>query len=170
MHKKLPMLIDDAQLNKFILDSNLVSKAEFDDAKKLSQEKKVRPTDVLIAAGKLTEDNVRRMQAYVLGIPFVDLKNKKIPFETLSIIPEPVARNHNVVAYKMTADTLEVAMLDTDDLSAIDFVKKKSAIKNSSTTDRHRVNKDSNHSVSKKFESRIWRYYPKRKRNTQNYF
>ncbi len=123
------MLIDDAQLNKFIIDSNLVSKAEFEDAKKVAAEKKVRPTDVLVAAGKLTEDNVRRMQAYVLGIPFVDLKNKKIPFETLSIIPEPVARNHNVVAYKMTADTLEVAMLDTDDLSAIDFVKKKVQLK-----------------------------------------
>jgi type IV pilus assembly protein PilB len=123
------MLIDDAQLNKFILDSNLVSKAEFDDAKKVSQEKKVRPTDVLIALGKLTEDNVRRMQAYVLGIPFVDLKNKKIPFETLSIIPEPVARNHNIAAYKQTDTTLEVAMLDTDDLSAIDFIKKKVQLK-----------------------------------------
>lgn len=123
------MLIDDTQLNKFILDSSLVSKAEFDDAKKTSEEKKVRLTDVLIASGKLTEDNVRRMQAYVLGIPFVDLKNKKIPFETLSIIPEPVARNHNIVAYKQSEGVLEVAMLDTEDLSAIDFIKKKVQLK-----------------------------------------
>jgi type IV pilus assembly protein PilB len=123
------MIINDTQLNKFILDSNLVSKAEFDDAKKVAEEKGVRPTDVLVATGKLTEDNVRRMQAYVLGIPFVDLKNKKIPFETLSIIPEPVARNHNIVAYKQSEDTLEVAMLDTDDLSAIDFIKKKVQLK-----------------------------------------
>lgn len=123
------MIINDTQLNKFILDSNLVSKTEFDDAKKVAEEKGVRPTDVLVATGKLTEDNVRRMQAYVLGIPFVDLKNKKIPFETLSIIPEPVARNHNIVAYKQSEDTLEVAMLDTDDLSAIDFIKKKVQLK-----------------------------------------
>ncbi|MEK9184881.1 MAG: GspE/PulE family protein, partial [Patescibacteria group bacterium] len=79
----------------------------------------------------ISEDNLRRMQAYVLGIPFVDLKTQKIPFETLSLIPEPIARNHNIVAFKKTDDlpgqigTLEVAMLDTDDLSAIDFVKKK---------------------------------------------
>ncbi len=123
------MIIDDTQLNKFILDSNLISKAEFDEAQKVAEEKKVRPTDVLVATGKLTEDNVRRMQAYVLGIPFVDLKNKKIPFETLSIIPEPVARNHNIVAYKQGEGTLEVAMLDTDDLSAIDFIKKKVQLK-----------------------------------------
>ena len=45
------------------------------------------------------------------------IHNQKIPFETLSIIPEPVARNHNIVAYKQTEDSLEVAMLDTEDLS-----------------------------------------------------
>lgn len=123
------MLIDDAQLNKFILDSSLVSKKDFDEAAKIAQEKKARAADVLIGLGKLTEDNVRRMQAYVLGIPFVNLKDKKIPFETLSMIPEPVARNHNIVAYKKNEDSLEVAMLDTDDLSAIDFIKKRVQLK-----------------------------------------
>lgn len=123
------MIIEDSQLNKFILDSNLISKADFDDAKKEAEEKKTRVGDVLVASGKITEDNLRRMQAYVLGIPFVDLKTKKIPAETLSMIPEPVARNHNIVAFKKTEDTLEVAMLDTDDLAAIDFIKKKVHLK-----------------------------------------
>ena len=79
--------------------------------------------------GKITEDNLRRMQAYVLGIPFVDLKTKKIPFDTLSLIPEPVARTHNIIAYKKNEDSLEVAMLDVQDLSAIDFIKKKVNLK-----------------------------------------
>ncbi len=119
------MFIEDSQLNKFILDSNLVSKADLDLAAKEAEEKGVRVGEILISSGKITEDNLRRMQAYVLGIPFVDLKNRKIPFETLSMIPEPVARTHNIVAFKKTDDSLEVAMLDVDDLSAIDFVKKK---------------------------------------------
>lgn len=119
------MFIEDTQLKKFILDSNLVSKADLDSASKEGEKKNVRIGEVLVNNGKITEDNLRRMQAYVLGIPFVDLKNKKIPFETLSMIPEPVARNHNIVAFKKTEDTLEVAMLDVNDLSAIDFVKKK---------------------------------------------
>src|SRR6202012_2535029 len=83
----------------------------------------------LVAAGKITPDNLRRMQAYVLGIPFVDLKGKKIPFETLSLIPEPIARSHNIVAFKKTDVSLEVAMLDVDDLSAIEFIKKKVNLK-----------------------------------------
>jgi type IV pilus assembly protein PilB len=69
------------------------------------------------------------MQAYVLGIPFVDLKARTIPFEILSLIPEPVARTHNVVAFKRNDDSLEVAMLDVDNLSAIDFIRKKVNLK-----------------------------------------
>ena len=123
------MFIDDSQLNKFILDSNLVSKTDLDESIKEAKKKGIRVGDILVSSGKITEDNLRRMQAYVLGIPFVDLKSRKIPFETLSMIPEPVARTHNIVAFKSNDDTLEVAMLDVDDLSAIDFVKKKVNLK-----------------------------------------
>lgn len=62
-------------------------------------------------------------------IPFVSLKEQKIDFDVLTLIPEPVARTHNIIAYKKTDDTLEVAMLDTADLPAIDFVKKKVGLK-----------------------------------------
>ena len=123
------MFIEDSQLNKFILDSNLVSKPDLENAEKEAEKKGVRIGEILVKNGNITEDNLRRMQAYVLGIPFVDLKNKKIPFDTLSLIPEPVARTHNIVAFKKDDSTLEVAMLDVDDLSAIDFIKKKVNLK-----------------------------------------
>jgi type IV pilus assembly protein PilB len=55
----------------------------------------------------------------------VDLKGQKIDFSVLSLIPEPIARKHNIVAFRKTDSGLEVAMLDVDDLEAIDFVRKK---------------------------------------------
>lgn len=123
------MLIEDNQLYKFILDSGLVSKEDLEEAKKETEKKNKRLGDVLAGQGKISADNLRRMQAYTLGIPFVDLKGKKIPFETLSLIPEPIARSHNIIAFKKTDVALEVAMLDVNDLSAIDFVKKKVQLK-----------------------------------------
>ena len=123
------MYIEDSQLNKFILDSNLVSKADLEIAQEESKKSNTRLGDVLVKSGKITADNLRRMQAYVLGIPFVDLKMMKVPFETLSMIPEPVARNHNIIAFKRDDNALEVAMLDINDLSAIDFIKKKVNLK-----------------------------------------
>ncbi len=123
------MHIEESQLKDFIIDSGLVSKTDVLSAEKEALEKKDTIAHVLIAKGKLTEDDIRRMQAYILGIPFVDLKGEKLPFEILSLIPEPIARNHNIIAFKKTDTTLEVAMLDTEDLTAIDFIKKKVGLK-----------------------------------------
>lgn len=120
---------DEKQLKIFIADSGLVPKADLEAAEAEAEKNGSSVGTELVKKGKITEDDLRRMQAYVLGIPFVDLKAQKIDFSILSLIPEPVARTHNVIAYKQNADSLEVAMLDTEDLVAIDFVKKKVGLK-----------------------------------------
>ncbi|MBX4215434.1 GspE/PulE family protein [Candidatus Parcubacteria bacterium] len=119
------MQVSEAQLKKFIQDSGLVTIAEIARAEKKAKERHLELGDILVADGKISGDDLRRTEAYVLGIPFVNLRNQHIDFDVLSLIPEPIARNHNVVAYRKNKEELEVAMLDTDDLSAIDFVKKK---------------------------------------------
>ena len=117
------------QLKSFILDSGLVTAIDFELAEKEAEKKGIKVSDVLVSKGKLSEDDIRRLQANILGIPFVDLKKSQIEFEVLSLIPEPIARNNNVVAFKKTADSLEVAMLDVDDLGSIEFIKKKVGLK-----------------------------------------
>jgi type IV pilus assembly protein PilB len=128
------MFIDPVQMKKLISDSGLVSEPDIVTAEKAVAEaiaagKKVNLGEALMTAGKISEDDYRRMQAYLMAIPFVDLKMQKLSFDVLSLIPEPIARSHNIVAIKKKDDTLEVAMLDSDDLSAIDFIKKKTGLK-----------------------------------------
>ena len=123
------MFVNQTQLKDFILDSGLVSKADWLSAEKESTEKSLSPERVLLNAGKITEDDLRRVQAYVLGVPFIDLKAEKIDFGVLSMIPEPIARTHNIVAFRKTDKELEVAMLDTEDLRSIEFIKKKVGLK-----------------------------------------
>ncbi len=123
------MHIEEKQLKEFILDSGLVSRADLTKAEKKSKDDGVPVGKILVTEGKLTEDDLRRMQAYILGIPFVDLKGQRLDFEILSLVPEPIARNHNIVAFRKTGESLEVAMLDTEDLAAIDFVAKKTGLR-----------------------------------------
>ncbi len=118
-----------AQLKSFILDSGLVSRAAYTAAEEEAEKRGVHVEQVLVANGAMTEDDLRRMHAYVLGVPFINLTKEKIPFEVLSMIPEPIARTHNVVAYKKTDRELEVAMLDVEDLRSIEFIKKKVGLK-----------------------------------------
>jgi hypothetical protein len=123
------MFIEEKQLKDFMIDAGLVSRADFETASKEAGEKKVTTGSVLVSLGKIKDDELRRIQAHILGIPFISLSDLKIPFDILSMIPEPIARHHNIIAFKQTVDSLEVAMLDTEDLPAIDFIKKKVNLK-----------------------------------------
>lgn len=123
------MEIDINQFKKVVFDSGLVSEADLNTAEKSSYEKKQSIGDVLVSMGKLKDTDRRRMEAFTLGIPFVSLADKKIDFAVLSLIPEPIARLNNIVAYNKNSDGLEVAMLDAADLPTIDFVKKKTGLK-----------------------------------------
>ncbi len=117
--------MQESKLKKFILDSGLASRAEVLAAEKDVEKEGGSVGDVLVKQGKISADDLRRVQAYILGIPFVDLRGQKIDFAILSLVPEPIARKHNIVAFRRTDTGLEVAMLDVDDLEAIDFVRKK---------------------------------------------
>jgi type IV pilus assembly protein PilB len=123
------MYISDTHLKAFLADAGLVSAKDFDAAENEAKETGKPVGDILTARNAIGEDELRRTYAYILGIPFVSLVGTTIKYETLSEIPEPVARRNNIIAYNHRGDELEVAMLDTDDLAAIDFIKKKTQLK-----------------------------------------
>ncbi|TSC62880.1 MAG: putative type II secretion system protein E [Parcubacteria group bacterium Gr01-1014_48] len=121
--------VDTKRLKDFILDAGLVTRKDIDAAIKTAEEKHTTLGEILVSEGRISEDDLRRVQAYMLGIPFLHLKGQKIDIEILTLIPEPVARSHNIVPVRKIGNALEVAMLDTADLEAIEFVKKKVGLK-----------------------------------------
>jgi type IV pilus assembly protein PilB len=123
------MQVSEKDLKTFILDSGMVSRAQVDVADEKSKSGGQSIGDLLVSDGALTVDALRRIKAYVLGMPFVNLKDLKIPFEILSLIPEPIARTHSIIAFRKNEQGLEVAMLDTEDLPAIDSLRKKTGLK-----------------------------------------
>ena len=123
------MHVSEAELKEFILDSGLVAKKDIDAAAKEAAERSQSLGDILVSRGLINEDALRRILAYVVGIPFVNLKDHKIAYDVLALIPEPIARTHNIIAFKQEGDALEVAMLDVEDLASIDSVRKKTGLK-----------------------------------------
>ncbi len=123
------MNVPDAQLKAFVVDSGLVSRKDVEAAEKAAKEKGKKLSELLVSQGTISDDDLRRLQAHILGIPYISLQGLKIDFSVLSLIPEPIARTHNVVAFKKGEDNLEIAMLDTNDLEALNFIKKKVGLK-----------------------------------------
>ncbi len=122
------MRVDSDDFKKFLIETKLATAGKLADLEKIAKERKASLEDIVVSEGVLSEDDMRRAKAHVLGIPFVDLKDQKVDLPTLSLIPEPIARNNNIIAYNKTPKGREVAMLDVEDLQAIDFVKKKTGL------------------------------------------
>ena len=123
------MRIEAQQLKAFLLDTSLVSEEQFEKALKKSEKTEQKIGDVLVSEGLISQEELIKLEAYILGIPFVDLGREKIDPEILKIIPEPIAKAHNIIAFRKKGNCLEVAMLDPEDLETIEFIKKKSSLK-----------------------------------------
>jgi len=117
------------QLKNFLKDARIVSPKDLDDAENAARKRSISLGAALLDSGLITEEDLRRVKANILGIPFVRLENQLIAKDVLRLIPEPIARAHSIVAFKKTDTNLEVAMLNVDDLAAIGFIKKKTGLK-----------------------------------------
>jgi type IV pilus assembly protein PilB len=123
------MTIDESKLRSLLLDAHVLSS---DDLARYDAEKKIQSDMTLSEFARsagVSERDVRRLEAYVLGIPFIVLEKEKIDPNILSLIPESIARRYNIVAYKKKENDLEVGMLDIDNLPAIDFIRKKTGLR-----------------------------------------
>ncbi|MFH1308496.1 MAG: GspE/PulE family protein [Patescibacteria group bacterium] len=123
------MRVEPQQLKAFILDAGLISEIKFSDAEKKAKKKNQKIEDILVTEGLVTDEELAKLKAYILGVPFVNLEKETISSEILKIIPEPIARKHNIIAFRKNDNDLEVAMYDTEDLMTIEFIKKKANLK-----------------------------------------
>ncbi len=123
------MKVEPQQLEAFLLDAKLVNKEQLEKALKIAEKTRQKVGDVLISEGLISQEELIKLEAYILGITFVNLEKEIIPPEILKIIPEPIARSHNIVAFRKRGNSLEVAMLDPEDLRTIEFLKKTANLK-----------------------------------------
>lgn len=124
------MVINQEKLKHLLLDTSLITREELDVFDKKSVDQPLLTlSDFVLSLGKVKESDIRKLEAYVLGIPFILLEKEKVEKDVLDLIPEPIARKYNIVAYKKEGENLHVAILDINNLPAIDFIKKKTGLR-----------------------------------------
>ncbi|HEX7586664.1 MAG TPA: ATPase, T2SS/T4P/T4SS family [Patescibacteria group bacterium] len=123
------MRIENAQLKEFVSDSEMVKKEDLEAAFSEAESQDKKLGDILIEKKLIDEVKLRKLYAYILGIPFVDLTKEIIDQEILQIVPEPIARKHKIIAFERNGKDLKVAMLNPEDIQTVDFIRKKSGLK-----------------------------------------
>jgi len=83
----------------------------------------MEPSIVWFKRETMSDDERRHALAHELGLPFVRLDRDAISLEALVLVPEPLAREHNLVAYHLADGSLQVALLDVADLNELEFLR-----------------------------------------------
>jgi len=123
------MRIENEQLKNFIKDSEMIKPEILEAAFTEAQEKGLKLGDLLVEKNLIDEAQLRKLYAYIVGVPFVDLTKENIPTDILRIIPEPIAKKSKIIAFEKNGAELKIAMLHPDDIQTIDFIRKKTGLK-----------------------------------------
>lgn len=123
------MRIENKQLKEFIRDSDLV-KGEALESAYVEAERIKKPLGELLLERKLIDEAaLRKLYAYILGVPFVDLSKEIIPHDILQIVPEPIAKKYKIIAFEKNGAELKLAMINPEDIQTVDFIRKKTGLK-----------------------------------------
>lgn len=113
------------KLKSLLVSENVLSAADMETAQKEAAEKKLPFISYLITEQKITTEQLTKLTAEVLGVPYVNLVVSKITPAVLNLLPLEVAERFMAVPLGEMQNRLAVAMIDPNNVQAVDFLSNK---------------------------------------------
>lgn len=123
----MSILSEDIQkkVEQVLVEKKLLSE---DDARRLKQKAKDQSTPFLqlvVTEGGVSNEVLTKTIANVTDVPYVNLSNAKIDSNVLALLPQDIAELYMAVPLGEMQHRLVVAMLDADNIQAVDFLSNK---------------------------------------------
>src|SRR5476651_189085 len=109
---------------QFLLEKGYLKQEQFDEAQKVQQQ--TGQTDiskVLISLNMVGEREVLQAKAQEMGFAFADLDRITIDSSALNVVPERMVKAHSAIPVKKEGNNLWVAMVNPNNLNALDDMK-----------------------------------------------
>ena len=116
------MVMARRSMGDYMLEKGYASSTQIDEARKIQQNTRGDLTKILVEMGLKARD-VYEAKAQEIGVPFADLSIVKPESGAINVVPEHVARAHNVLPFKKEGMVLYVSMGDTNNLQAQDTLR-----------------------------------------------
>lgn len=113
------MEIIDLLLKQGIITAEQIKKAE-EETKRTG----IKLEKALEKLGFINEEDLAKIKARALDVPYMDLSDYLIDSELTKLIPETLAKKYKIVPLFKIADTLTVAMINPRDIEALDQIRK----------------------------------------------
>jgi type IV pilus assembly protein PilB len=119
------MRISDAIIEKLLARSGVATAEQIAALKEEATHSRRPMQDLALEKQYVNEKSLTQIFADYAQIPFIELDPHDIPSDILNKIPERVARQYNVVLFKITPEGVDqLAMEDPDDVQAVNFIQK----------------------------------------------
>jgi type IV pilus assembly protein PilB len=118
------MRISDAELKSLLLASDKIKPEVIQEAQTVHEQTGEPLLQTILKRKIITESALLKLYAKSIDVPYVELKDLKIPHDTLIKIPERIARKYLAVLFGKQGTTLQLAMADPEDFQAADFIAK----------------------------------------------
>lgn len=113
------------KVEETLISDGLLTQPELDQLKDKAARAKQPILSYLIDSGRITDEQLSKALAEVNGLPYVNLSNIHVSEKTLSLLPKDIAAQYMAVPIGEMQNYLVVAMLDADNLQAVDFLSSK---------------------------------------------
>lgn len=113
------------KIGQILLKEGLISDEQLKKSLEEQETKKGKLGQILVTLGFVVEESVAYALSKQMDLPFVSNEQLLEAHESVvSLVPEPYAKQHSVLAVAADDSTLRVAMADPDDIVAIDSLQK----------------------------------------------
>jgi type IV pilus assembly protein PilB len=113
------------QVEDTLVSQGTLTKVQLDDLKAKAAEQSTPFLSLLVTDGHISEEILTKTIAHVTKVPYVNLSSAKIDAEVLELLPQEVAERYMAVPLGEMQNRLVVAMLDADNVQAVDFLSNK---------------------------------------------
>jgi type IV pilus assembly protein PilB len=113
------------QVEDLIIHDGLISSEDLSAIKIVADEQKVPYMSLLVKEGHITNEQLTKFTATVNKLPYVNLTSARIDPKILDLLPQDVAEHYMAVPLGEMQHRLVVAMLDADNIQAVDFLSNK---------------------------------------------
>jgi type IV pilus assembly protein PilB len=119
----MPTSLVQDRLGDFFVREGLITEEQLQQALAEARQSKTRVGFALVKLGFVPEKDLTLALAKQFRVRAVDLEKVKVEEQVLRLIPEGVARKHQVLPLRKVGRTLTVAMANPTDMGAIDNLK-----------------------------------------------
>lgn len=110
------------QVEKKLIEDKLIDEATLKKLKERASKEGKPLLSLLVGEEHIPNETLTRTVAHVNGVPYVNLITAKIKPEVLALLPKELAMQYMAVPLGEVQGRLAVAMLDADNVQAVDFL------------------------------------------------